>query len=429
MNHKKVELVIDGKSYPLDLITGTDGRQGLDISQLYKQTGLISVDPGLFNTAIGHSKVSRRVPETGELFYRGYDIEELAMNSTFVETSYLLIYGDLPTKQELSDFSQRLSKHSMIHEDMLNLFDGFPGKANPLAVLSVMVTSLSSYYPDDYEENLDKGVDQVTRLLAKIRTIAAYTYRHSQGHPIVYPLDRLPYCTNFLHMLYTIQAEGIYQVPEEHDRLLNQLWILYADHEQNVSATTVHVVGSTKANLFASISAAISAQWGSREGGRPVAAVELLEDINRSGLDVKAYFERFKSGERELHSNGFGQKAYDTISPRAKVARKIFQNFYKNKKLDRIEEAALQVDEEIWKDPYFIEQKLYPNLEFYSGILFHSLGIPKELFTSMQVIGRLPGWLAHWRELRKTGEISKTRPRQIYVGEIGRKYIPISSRV
>ncbi|WCL48580.1 citrate/2-methylcitrate synthase [Leptospira sp. GIMC2001] len=429
MNYKQAQLNVDGKLYEIPLITGTDGRQGLDISELYKKTGLISVDPGLFNTAMGHSKVSRRVPETGELFYRGYDIEELTMNSTFVETAYLLIYGDLPNKQELADFSRRLSKHSMIHEDMLNLFDGFPGKANPLAALSVMVTSLSSYYPDNYEENLDKGVDQVTRLLAKVRTIAAFTHRHSQGHPFVYPLDKLPYCTNFLHMLHTIQAEGEYNVPPEFDSVLNKLWILYGDHEQNVSATTVQIIGSTKANLFASIAAGIAAQWGSREGGRPVAAVELLEDILRVGMDAKSYFERFKTGEVPLHSNGFGQKAYDAISPRARVARKVFQEFYKNRKLDPIESLAVEIDSFIWDEDYFVKNNLYPNLEFYSGILFHTLGIPKELFTSMQVIGRLPGWMAHWRELRKIGETSKVRPRQIFVGDISRKYIPITSRI
>lgn len=429
MNYKKAELVIDGKSHELPLVTGTDGRQGIQISELYKNTGLVSVDPGLFNTAMSFSKVSRRVPEAGELYYRGYDIEELALNSTFVETSYLLIYGELPNKQELADYSRRLSKHSLIHEDMLNLFDGFPGKANPLAVLSVMVTSLSSYYSDEYEENLDKGVDQVTRLMAKIRTIAAFTYRHSKGEKFVYPLDRLPYCTNFLHMLHTVESHGGYEVPPEFDRILNQLWILYADHEQNVSATTVQVIGSTMANLFTSISAAICAQWGSREGGRPVAAVELLEDILKSGLTGKAYFERFKTGERELISNGFGQKAYDVVSPRAKVARKVFLEFFKNRKLDPIEEMAMQIDQAVWNDSYFMEKNLYPNLEFYSGVLFHTLGVPKEMFTSMQVIGRLPGWLAHWRELRKTGESSKVRPRQIYVGENSRKYIPITHRV
>lgn len=429
MNYQKAELMIDGKSHPLNLVHGTDGRQGIDISSLYKKTGLVSLDPGLFNTAMGYSKVSRRVPESGELFYRGYSIEELTMNSSFVETSYLLIYGDLPTKQELGDFSKRLSNHSLIHEDMLNLFDGFPGRAHPLAVLSVMVTSLSSYYSDEYEENLDKGVDQVTRLLAKIRTIAAFTYRHSLGQPFVYPLDKLPYCTNFLHMLHTIEAEGDYEVPADFEKVLNQLWILYADHEQNVSATTVQIIGSTMANLFASISAGISAQWGSREGGRPVAAVELLEDIARSGLPAETYFERYKSGETELRSNGFGQKAYDVVSPRTRVARKVFQNFYRDRKLDKVEEKALEVDEFIWNDSFFMEKMIYPNLEFYSGVIFHTLGIPKELFTSMQVIGRLPGWMAHWRELRKIGENSKIRPRQIYVGENNRKYIPITSRV
>lgn len=422
-------MVIDGKSHEIPLVTGTDGRQGLDTSSLYKKTGLVTFDPGFFNSAIGYSKVSRRVPESGELYYRGYDIEDLTMNSSFVETSYLLIYGALPTRQELTDFSKRLSNHSLIHEDMLNLFDGFPGKANPLAALSVMVTSLSSYYSDEYEENLDKGVDQVTRLLAKIRTIAAFTYKHSLGQPFVYPLDRLPYCTNFLHMLHTIGAEGEYVVPPEFDRVLNQLWILYAEHEQNVSATTINIIGSTRANLFASVSAAISAQWGSREGGRPVAAIGLLEEIQKSGVDVKSYFEKFKSGDAELRSNGFGQKAYDVVSPRTKVARKVFHEFYKNRKLDPLEEMAMEVEKVVTSDSFFQEKLIYPNLEFYSGVIFHTLGIPKELFTSMQVIGRLPGWMAHWRELRKIGENSKVRPRQIYVGENNRKYIPIDSRV
>ncbi len=426
---KKVELTIDGKSYTFPLVSGTDGRLGINISNLYRDTGLVTFDPGLFNTSFGYSKVSRRVPETGELYYRGYSIEELTMNSTFVETAYLVIYGNLPTKLELADFSKRLSKHSLIHEDMINLFDGFPGRANPLAALSVMVTSLSSYYSDEYEENLDKGVDQVTRLLAKIRTIAAFTYKHSLGQPFVYPLDKLPYCTNFLHMLHTIEAEGPYEVPKEFDSVLNKLWILYADHEQNVSATTIYVIGSTKANLFASISAAICAQWGSREGGKPIAAISLLEEIRKSRLDVKTYFERFKTGEMKLHSNGFGQKAYDVVSPRTKVARKVFHEFYKIRKLDPIEELAMEVDRVVWEDPYFQENLIYPNLEFYSAVIFHTLGIPKEMFTSMQVIGRLPGWMAHWREIRMSGESSKVRPRQIYVGENHRKYIPLESRV
>ncbi|MDZ4725944.1 MAG: citrate/2-methylcitrate synthase [Leptospira sp.] len=424
----QVDIHIKGKAYQFPIVIGTDGKEGIDLTDFYRKTGLVTIDQGLFNTALGLSKVSRRDPDKGELTYRGYDVIELAHQSTFVETSYLLIYGDLPNKKELSDFSGRLSKHSMIHEDMLNLFDGFPGVANPLAVLSVMVTSLSSYYQEDYEEKLDMGVDLIARLLAKIRTIAAFTYKHSVGHPFVYPLDKNPYCTNFLHMMHSVPAKQ-YDVPDGFDKLLNQFWILHADHEQNVSNTAVQVVGSTKANLFACISAGIMAQWGAREGGRPTAAIELIEDIIRSKTPVKDYFERFKTGEAKLSSNGFGQKAYDVVSPRAKVARGIVQEFYKNRKLDAIEETALKIDELVWNDQYFIDNLLYPNLEYYSGLAFHTLGIPKTMFSVMQVIGRLPGWLAHWKEQRKKGDFSKVRPKQIYVGENQRKYIPMQSRI
>ncbi len=424
----QVEVHIKGKTYEFPIIVGTDGKEGIDLTDFYRKTGLVTIDPGLFNTALGLSKVSRRDPEKGELTYRGYDVSELAHQSTFVETSYLLIYGDLPNKKELGDFSSRLSKHSMIHEDMLNLFDGFPGVANPLAVLSVMVTSLSSYYQQDYEEKLDMGVDLIARLLAKIRTISAFTYKHSVGHPFIYPQDKNPYCTNFLHMMHSVPAKQ-YEVPEEFDKLLNQFWILHADHEQNVSNTAVQVVGSTKANLFACISAGMMAQWGAREGGRPMAAIELMEDIIKSKKDVKVYFERFKSGEVKLHSNGFGQKAYDVVSPRAKVARGIIHDFYRNRKLDAIEETALKIDELVWNDQYFIDHLLYPNLEYYSGLAFHTLGIPKTMFSVLQVIGRLPGWLAHWKEQRKKGDFSKVRPKQVYVGENQRKYVPLQSRL
>ncbi|MCW7466813.1 citrate synthase [Leptospira levettii] len=424
----EVEIHIKGKTYKLPVITGTDGKEGIDLTDFYRKTGLVTVDPGLFNTALGLSKVSRRDPEKGELTYRGYDLKELAYQSTFVETSFLLIYGNLPTKQELNDFSSRLSKHSMIHEDMLNLFDGFPGVANPLAVLSVMVTSLSSYYLEEYEEKLDMGVDLIARLLAKIRTIAAFTYKHAVGHPFVYPLDKNPYCTNFLYMMHKLPADN-YNVPEEFDRILNQMWILHADHEQNVSNTAVQVVGSTQANLFASISAGIMAQWGAREGGRPTAAIGLIEDIIKTKTPVKDYFERFKRGGLTIRTNGFGQKAYDVVSPRAQVAREIIKEFYKNRKLSAVEDVALQIDEVVWNDSYFMENLLYPNLEYYSGLVFHTLGIPKNMFSVMQVIGRLPGWLAHWREQRMKGDFSKVRPKQIYVGENQRKYIPIANRL
>jgi citrate synthase len=424
--YNKAELNLDGKTFPLNLITGTDGKQGIDIKNLYETTGVITVDPGCFNTAIGESSVSRRDPDKGQLSYRGYEISDLVKNSSFVETSYLLIYGDLPKENELSDYSYRLSKHSMIHEDMINLFDGFPGKAHPLAVLSTMVMSLSSYYTDEYEESVDRGVDQVTRLLSKIRTIAAFSYKKMIGQPFVYPIDKLPFCTNFLHMLFSVPSEP-YIVPKDHDRLLNQLWILYGDHEQNVAATTVQLVGSTKANLFASISAGISALWGSREGGQSVAAVEFLENILKSGKDYKTYLSDSSIRAELSKANFIGHEAYKVKSPRAIVAREIFQEFFKTHHSPLVD-LAFEVDEYISNESYFKDKNLYPNLEFYSGILFNSIGIPKNMFTLMQAIGKLPGWLAHWRELRIRSNFKKARPRQIYIGNMNKTHIPVEKR-
>ncbi len=423
---KKAELIVDGKKIELSIVEGTDEKSGIDISNLYDQTGYVAYDPGFFNTAIGKSNVSRRDSEKNTLSYRGYSIEELVYNSTFVETAYLLIYGNLPTKDELSRFSKALSKHSMIHEDMLNLFDGFPGKAHPLAVLSTMVMSLSSYYTEDFEESIEKGIDLTSRLLAKVRTIAAFSYKKMVGQPFIYPLDKLPYCSNFLYMLFKVPAEP-YEVNPDYEKLLNQLWILYADHEQNVAATTVQLVGSTKANLFASISAGISALWGSREGGQSVAAVEMIETIMKEKLSLSSYFENLRKQGHLEQSTILGHSAYKGVSPRAVVAKKIFHDFLNKYNFPTLEEAA-KVEEFLLKDSYFVENNLYPNLEFYSGILFYSIGIPKNMFTLMQAIGKLPGWLAHWRELRLSGDYKKARPRQVYIGEMDRKYIPISER-
>ncbi|MBK6609073.1 MAG: citrate synthase [Leptospiraceae bacterium] len=424
--YNKAELNLDGKSFPLNIVTGTDGKQGLDIKNLYNSTGMVTVDPGCFNTAISESSVSRRDPDKGQLSYRGFQIDDLVKNSTFVETSYLLIYGELPKEAELKDYSRRLSKHSMIHEDMINLFDGFPGKAHPLAVLSTMVMSLSSYYTDEYEESRDRGVDQVTRLLSKIRTIAAFSYKRMIGQPFVYPIDKLPFCTNFLHMLFSVPSEP-YLVPKDQDRLLNQLWILYGDHEQNVAATTVQLIGSTKANLFASISAGISALWGSREGGQSVAAVEFLENILKSGKDYKTYLSDASVREDLTKANFLGHEAYNVKSPRAIVAREIFREFFKTHHSPLVD-LAFEVDEYISNESFFANKSLYPNLEFYSGILFNSIGIPKNMFTLMQAIGKLPGWLAHWRELRIRSNFKKARPRQIYIGNLNKTHIPVEKR-
>jgi len=285
--------------------------------------------------------------------------------------------------------------------------------------------SLSSYYSEDFEESIDRGVDQTSRLLAKVRTIAAFSYKKMIGQPFIYPIDRLPYCSNFLNMLFSVPAEK-YTVNPDHDKLLNQLWILYADHEQNVAATTVQLVGSTRANLFASVSAGIAALWGSREGGQSVVAVELVEEVMKTG-NLRVVMENLKKTEDLKQSTIFGHSAYRGVSPRAKVAKKIFHDFIQ-KYPSPLFDVASQVEGYTLTDEFFKENGLYPNLEFYSGILFYSIGIPKNMFTLMQAIGKLPGWLAHWRELRLSGNYKKARPRQIYMGEMNRRYIPIEQR-
>lgn len=417
---KKAELILDGSSFELPVITGADQKQGINISRLYEKTGIVTYDPGFFNTGMVSSGVSKRDPDNNTLSIRGYDIHDLVKKTNFLQTAYLLIYGDLPSKEEYQDFSQHLIKHSLIHEDLLNLFDGFPNKAHPLAVLSTMVMSLSSYYPSEYEESIDRGVDQVTLLMAKIRTIAAFSYKKMIGQSFTYPLSKLPFCSNFLYMLFSLPTQMNYEVPKEHEEVLNKLWILYSEHEQNAAATIVQLVGSTQANLFASISSGIAALWGSREGGQNVAAVEMIEDIIDFGGDPKKYFNRIKKGEMQLQSTGFGHTAYNGKSPRSILAREIFLSYFKNKKVDRVVELAHKIDEIVSRDSYFTERNLYPNLEFYSGVIFHSLGIPKSMFTAMQLIGKLPGWMAHWRDLRNKGIYKKVRPRQIYDGYMNR---------
>lgn len=414
----KVELKIDGNTHEIPIIVGKDGKQALDISNLYKKTGFITFDPGFKNTAFQESSISHINPETGELTYRGYKIEDLAKYYSFVAVSYLIIFGELPNKENLEKYSKKLSSHSLIHEDMINLFDGFPSKTHPLSILSTMVTSLSSYYPEVYSED-ENGIDQVTSLLAKVRTITAFSYRRMLGLPFEYPQTKLPYCSNFLNMMFT-KPNKKFEIPEVYEKTLNQLWILYAAHEINTAATAILVVANTRANIFASISAGISSLWGSREGGQNIAAVSLVEHILNDQSDYKLFFERLKKGEEALHSTGFGHSAYNVKSARDKVAQSIFHEFYKYHPLDPVAELAMKIEEYVSKDSYYQENNLYPNLEFYSGIMFHSLGIPKEIFTSMQVIGKLPGWLALWRELWKHGEYTRPRPQQIYQGLLKR---------
>lgn len=430
MSSPNVRIQLNDTVVNLPLVTGTDGTMAIDISTLREQTGFITYDPTLSNTAITRSAITWIDEKKGVLLYRGYNVDELVQNSTFVETSYLLSNGKLPNEKELREYSTSLSKHSMIHESMRLFFDAFPGAAHPIAILATMVTALSGYYPATYEENSAKGIDIKSRLLAKVRTLAAWAYKKSAGQPIVYPRDDLPYCTNFLNMLFAVPAEP-YEVSPEHDRIVNQILILYGDHEQNVATSTVRLVGSTKANLFACVNAGMCALWGSREAGSNIPPIPMLESMANHNQRPEDYFEKFIKGHQPLRSNGLGHSNYLVTDPRAVIARKLFHQYRKSNmyETDSVVEKALEVEEFTMGHPYFLERRLYPNLDFYSALLFRMIGLPVTMNNVMRVIGKLAGWLAHWEEqYRERAEAENYRPRQMYRGSMDMRYVPISER-
>ncbi len=422
------------KKLRIPLIEGTDQQKFADINYLFQETGLITYDSSLNNTAIAKSKISYIDSKNGKLFYRGYNVEELVEKSTFVETSFLLIYGHLPAQNELKNFSNELSKHSMIHESVRLFFDAFPGSAHPLAILATLVIALSAYYPSSFEEMMKKGIDIRTRLLAKVRTLAAWSYKKSIGQPIIYPRDELPYCTNFLNMMFATPAEP-YKVDPIDDKVLNQILILYADHEMNATTTTVRVVASGRANLFACINAGICSLWGSRESDANVPPIVMLRDMINNNITPEDYFKDFISGKKQLKLNGFGHNAYEKEDPRAKMSRKIFKEYYQKKiqiepsyLQDPILNKALEVEEYVMNHPVLKEMNFYPNLEFYSALVFKLLGIPPEMNNVIRSIGKLPGWLAHWTEQRENPDRKVYRPKQIYTGELYKTYVPLQER-
>lgn len=429
-----VELNYNDRKFRLPLVTGTDNKQAIDIHFLNQETNLTTFDSALNNTSIAKSKISYIDSKNGKLYYRGYDVEELVEKSTFVETSFLLLYGHLPTKSEMENFSYTLSKHSMIHESMRIFFDAFPGDAHPLAILATLVTALSAYYPNSYEDMIKQGIDIRVRLLAKVRTLAAWSYKKSVGQPIIYPKDELPYCTNFLNMMFATPAEP-YEVDPMDDRILNQILILYADHEMNATTTTVRVVASGRANLFACINAGICSLWGSRESDANVPPITMLREMINKNLSSEAYFKDFIQGKKQLKLNGLGHNAYETEDPRARTSRRLFKEYYKFKLQkdptilsDPILQKAFEVEEYVMNHPWFKEMNLYPNVEFYSALIFKLLGIPPEMNNVIRSIGKLSGWLAHWTEQRENPDRKVYRPKQIYVGELNKKYIPIDQR-
>jgi citrate synthase len=425
---EKAKLSVDGKTYDLDIITGSEGERAIDIGKLRADTGLVTLDSGYMNTGATKSGITFIDGELGILRYRGIPIEQLAEHSTFTEVSYLLIYGQLPTREQLQAFGERLAWHAMIHEDMKSFFNGYPMTAHPMAILSSMVVSLSSYYPEYLDISDPAKRDELyPRLLSKLRTIAAFSYKKSIGEPFLYPPWHLSYGAKFLHMMFAIPTKE-YEVDPEFERALNLLLILHADHEQNCSTSTVRLVGSSESNLFASISAGILALWGPLHGGANQEVMEMLEQIHADGGDVNKAVERAKDKNSGFRLMGFGHRVYRNYDPRAKILREQCDRVLKRlKKSDPLLDIAKKLEEVALSDPYFVERKLYPNVDFYSGIIYRASGIPTRMFTVMFALGRLPGWIAQWREMVDNKE-PIGRPRQIYTGATKRDYVALKDR-
>ena len=417
------------QTHELPVVVGTEQERAVDIGSLRAKTGYVCLDPAFMNTASTTSAITFLDGEQGILRYRGYPIEQLGANSSFVEVCYLVIYGQLPTKTELDKFTTRLTRHSLIHEDMKRFFDGYPSTAHPMAILSSMVCSLSSYYPDALDVQ-NKAVLDITiaRLLAKVPTIAAYSYKKSVGQPFVYPQNHLDYCSNFLNMMFSVPAEP-YEVDPDIRDAINLLLILHADHEQNCSTSTVRLVGSAQANLFASIAAGICALWGPLHGGANQEVVEMLEQIRADGGDVQKFVKLAKDKTSTFRLMGFGHRVYKNFDPRAKIIKAAADRVLGKLGIqDPLLDIAKRLEEAALSDPYFVERKLYPNVDFYSGIIYRALGFPTNMFTVLFALGRLPGWIAHWKEMHDQPATKIGRPRQIYTGENAREYVPIEKR-
>ena len=414
------KLTIDNQSLDLPIITGSENEKAIDISKLRNTTGYITMDPGYGNTGSCISDITFIDGEKGILQYRGYPIEELAKGTSFTDVAHLLIYGNMDTSEEKENFKKEIRKHANIHEDMKRFFDGFPLSAHPMAILSSMVTALSAFNPDS-ESHEPEVIDlNIAKLIAKVKTIAAYSYRKSQGLPFLYPDSDLNYVDNFLHMMFSDSQEEYQQNPVMSE-VLNLLLILHADHEQNCSTSTVRMTGSSHANLYATISAGIAALWGPRHGGANQAVIEMLEMIKDDGGNYKKYINFAKDKNSDFRMMGFGHRVYKNYDPRASVIKDAASRVLKALEIDDpLLEIAQNLERIALEDDYFVERKLYPNVDFYSGIIYRAMGIPTNMFTVMFALGRLPGWLAHWREMILDPSSRINRPRQIYVGETKR---------
>jgi len=423
------KLVYDGRELELPVLVGTENERAVDIGRLRGATGLITLDDGFVNTGSTTSAITYLDGEEGVLRYRGYPIEELAKSCDFVEVSYLLIYGELPTQSQLDSFRTSIQHHTMLHEDMRNFYKGFPRDAHPMAILSSVVSALSTFYQDSLDpDNPEEVAISIYRLMGKLPAIAAYAYKKSIGQPFIYPQNDLGYVENFLNMMFAIPCEP-YEIDPDFASALNLLLICHADHEQNCSTSTVRIVGSSKANLFASISAGICALWGPLHGGANEAVVEMLEQIRADGGNVKKYVDLAKDKSHGFRLMGFGHRVYKNYDPRATIIRAAC-----NKLLDKLQlddplfVIAQELEQVALSDPYFVERKLYPNVDFYSGVIYRAMGIPVQMFTVLFAMGRLPGWLAHWMELNASPTKRIARPRQVYTGPEKRQIVPMADR-
>ncbi len=426
---KIASLTLDGKTYELPVVIGSEGETAIDISKARKETGFITLDPGFANTGSCQSSITFMDGQKGILRYRGIPVEQLSEHSTFVETAYLLINGELPTRKELSRFSIMLNDHSLVHEDMRAFFENFPKRAHPMGILSSMVNALRAFYPELPERSDEEEINiTFARLLSKVRTMAAMSYKMSLGHKVIYPRHDLTYCANFLNMMFDSPVRP-YVIDEDLVKVLEVFWILHADHEQNCSTAAVRLVGSARVNLYAAISAGIAALWGPLHGGANQAVIEMLQQIYDNGGDPAPFIVRAKDKNDTFRLMGFGHSIYKTYDPRARIMEKTCHKLLeKLNRDDPLLDIARRLEEVAVKDSYFIDHNLYPNIDFYSGIVLRAIGIPLDMFTVMFAIGRLPGWISQWKESIDDPKWKLHRPRQIYIGPKMRDYIPIDER-
>jgi citrate synthase len=423
------KLELGGKVFEFPVITGTENEKAIDISKLRSETGYITLDKGYKNTGSCLSEITFLDGEEGILRYRGYPIEELAEDASFLEVAYLILKGELPTKSQLKEFEQTIDKHTLVHEDMKRFFEAYPAKAHPMGILASMICSMSTFYPESQDPHRSKEAFELTkfRILAKLPTLAAMVYKNSMRHPFMYPKNGLGYVENFMHMMYGMPTEEYTPNPTI-AKALNKLLILHADHEQNCSASTVRIVGSSQANLYASISAGISALWGPLHGGANQAVIEMLEMIQNDGGDVDKWILKAKDKDDSFRLMGFGHRVYKNFDPRATIIKKACDDILNELGVnDPALDIAKKLEAVALSDPYFIDRGLYPNVDFYSGIIYRAIGVPTEMFTVMFAFGRLPGWIAQWQEMLDNND-PIGRPRQVYMGATTRKFVPIDKR-